>query len=79
MAQVVTFDEIKDQVDARGIAPETIQWYYDQGKVTKDEDGNYCCDCMVCRQHHKNADPSVLINIVEGCRTMHVHDKGVTF
>lgn len=74
----VSWDEVKDQIDARGVAPETIQWYYDNGKVTKEGD-LYACDCMVCRQHHKNPDPAVIINVVEACRTMHVHDKGVTF
>ena len=47
-------------------------------KQLKDGDA-YTCACMVCRQVFKNADPVALIECAEGCRTSHVHDKGVTF
>ena len=74
----VAFAEVKDQVEARGVAIETIQWYYDNEKISMDGD-LYAGNCMVCRQYHKNPDPAVIVNVLEGCRTMHVHDKGVTF
>lgn len=79
MAKQVSFDEVKDQIGDQGDFGYTIQWYYDQGKVTQEDDGQYACDCLVCRQHHKNPDPALIVTQVEGCRTMHVHDKGVTF
>ena len=76
---MVAFAEIEARAaESKVVAPATIQWYADNEKIGKDGD-TYTCACMVCRQVFKNADPVALIECAEGCRTSHVHDKGVTF
>ena len=77
--ETVAFAAVQDKVsESIEVAMGTQQWYFDQGKVSFDGE-KYHCNCLVCRQHHKNVDPTVLIEQVEWCRQMHVHDKGVTF
>ena len=75
----VAFAEVQDKVAAQGtVAIETVQWYYDNEKIEAVEAG-YAGACLVCRQKFVDADPTVIVNILEGCRNSHVHQKGVTF